>query len=206
MVVNGAGGVGPAHPRAGVPALVVDASQGRDALRVDSTLMPALHIGVALQPGQAGAGGGLVPLSALGIDATRRRPAGINYLWCRAGGGYSVALTEWVALVSLVADTDWNMVPYSAVGIDSTQSRTRILALAVDAGFVGGAVRVDDALWPAVGRRADHVWQAGAVAALPNHAGRVGVRAAGVGITWVNILNWFNCCKEAFHQKFSHIG
>ena len=98
------------------------------------------------------------------------------------------------------------MVSNPAVGVNSTQARTRILALAVDAGFVGGAVRVDDALWPAVGRGADHVWQAGAVAALSNHAGRVGIWAAGVGITWVNILNGFNCCKDSFHQKFSQIG
>ena len=50
---------------------------------------------------------------------------------------YSDTLTEWVALVALVADTDRNMVPYSAVGVKATQIRTRILALAVDADQVG---------------------------------------------------------------------
>ena len=73
------------------------------------------------------------------------------------------------------------MVPNSAVGVKTTQTRTRILALAVDTGQVGRTFRVDDALRPAVGRRANHVWKAGAVTAGAVFPGRVGVRAAGVG-------------------------
>ena len=50
------------------------------------------------------------------------------------------------------------MVPNPAVGVDTTQPGTRVLALSADAGHVRGTVGVDDALWPAVRRGADHVW------------------------------------------------
>ena len=76
-----------------------------------------------------------------------------NHLTC-----WSTTAGERIPNVALVADTDRNMVPYSAVGVKATQTRTRILALAVDAGQVGRTFWVDDALWPAVRRGANHIW------------------------------------------------
>ena len=104
-------------------------------------------------------------------------------------------MTERVALEALVADTNWNMVPNSAVGIDSTQARTRILALAGNAGKLWRAVRVDDALWSAVGRRAQHSRQTAALASLSNNLWLVAVGTAGIGITGINSNDWLNCYK-----------
>ena len=102
-------------------------------------------------------------------------------------------MTERVALEALVADTNWNMVPNSAVGIDSTQTRTRILALAGNAGKLWRAVRVDDTLWSAVGRGADHVCHALAVTAATNILRQESVRPAWIGITRVISFYWLNC-------------
>ena len=89
--VDGAGGVGPAHPRAGVAALVVDAGQVRGALRVDGALMFTLDIGVTLEAGVTGARGRSISLPTLSIDATRTGSAGINDFWSWCSCGWSVA-------------------------------------------------------------------------------------------------------------------
>ena len=81
MSVDGAGGVGPAHPGAGVPTLVVDAGQVRGALRVDGALVFTLHIGVTLETGVTCTRGRSISLSTLSIDATRTGSAGINDFW-----------------------------------------------------------------------------------------------------------------------------
>jgi hypothetical protein len=74
------------------------------------------------------------------------------------------------------------MVPHTAVCIDSTQAGARILAFPIDAGLVLGTVRVDGALWATVGRRANHVRQAGALAPLANDTRRIAVGSAGIGV------------------------
>ena len=86
VIVDRAGGVLATDPGAGVPALVGHAGQAAGALLVDGALRLALHIGVALQARQAGAGCCPVPLIAHCIGATGRRSAGINYLWSVGGG------------------------------------------------------------------------------------------------------------------------
>ena len=88
------------------------------------------------------------------------------------------------------------MVSNSAVGIDAAEARTRVLALSVDAGLIGGTVRIDDALWPAVGRRANHLRQAGAAALTANVPRRVAVGPTRVGHTRVLHDDWLNSCKS----------
>jgi hypothetical protein len=77
------------------------------------------------------------------------------------------------------------MVAHTAVGIDSTQARTGILTFPVDAGLVLGTVRVDGALRPTVGGRANHVRQAGALTPLADDTRWIAVGPAGVGIAGV---------------------
>ena len=79
------------------------------------------------------------------------------------------------------------MVSHAAVSIYATQTRTWVLTLAVDAGLVRGAVRVDRALRPAVGRGADHFGQAGALATVADGSGWVGIRSTRVWLTWIHI-------------------
>jgi hypothetical protein len=95
----------------------------------------------------------------------------------------------------LVANADGNMVPDAAVGIDSAQAGTGVLTLAPDARLVRGAVRVDHTLGPAVGRRANHFREAGALAATGHIPWRVGVWPTGVWHTGVHDGRW-TCCKE----------
>ena len=84
------------------------------------------------------------------------------------------------------------MVAHIAVGVDTAQARTRVLALSVDAGLVRRTVRVDHTLWPAVGRRANHLWQAGALATVSDGSWRIAVGSARVGIARIT-FNRFNC-------------
>ena len=97
------------------------------------------------------------------------------------------ALRKRVSNISLVADTNGNMASNSAVGIDAAEARTRVLALSADAGLVRRTVRVDDTLWAAVGRRANHLWQAGALATVSDGSWRIAVGSTWVGITRVSI-------------------
>ena len=73
--LHGAGGMHAAHPRTGVAALVPRACKLGWTFRVGGTLGPTLHIGVALQAGQAGAGGRAAAVRTLSVYAARRRSA-----------------------------------------------------------------------------------------------------------------------------------
>ena len=84
------------------------------------------------------------------------------------------------------------MVAHIAVGVDTAQARTRVLALSVDAGLVRWTVRVDHTLWPAVGRRANHLWQAGALALAIKLSGRVRIWTTRVGDAWILFNNRLN--------------
>jgi hypothetical protein len=85
MISHIACGVGTAHPRTGIATLVVDAGLVARTLRVDGALGLALHIGIAHVVPDAGAGGGIAPVSALGIDAAWAGVAGfyLLYRWWR---------------------------------------------------------------------------------------------------------------------------
>ena len=91
MVVDRAGGMSPTNSWAGVTALVTDAGQVGGALRVNSALMSALHIGISLESRVTGAGGSSISFSALSVDATRTGSAGIYDLWSWCSSGWSVA-------------------------------------------------------------------------------------------------------------------
>ena len=84
------------------------------------------------------------------------------------------------------------MVSNSAVGIGTTQPGTRVLALLVDAGLVRRALGIDDALWPAVWRGANHLRQAGALTTFTNGSGRIAVGSAWVRVARIDCLNWLN--------------
>jgi hypothetical protein len=73
------------HPGTGIHALVAHAGQHVRTVRVDGALWLALHIGVALEARQAGAGGRPAPLPAFSVNTAGRRPAGVNDLGSGAG-------------------------------------------------------------------------------------------------------------------------
>ena len=79
------------------------------------------------------------------------------------------------------------MVAHIAVGVDTAEARTRVLALSVDAGLVRWTVRVDHTLRAAVGWRANHLWEAGALATVSDGSWRIAVGSTWVGITRVSI-------------------
>ena len=91
MVVDRAGGVSPTNSWARVTALVTDTGQVGGALRVNSALVSALHIGITLETWVTGAGGSSISFSALSIDATGTWSAGIYDFWSGCSSGWSVA-------------------------------------------------------------------------------------------------------------------
>ena len=91
----------------------------------------------------------------------------------------------------MVTDTNRNMISDSAVSIDSTEARAGILTLPVDAGFVSWAVSIDLTFWPAVGRRAKHLWKTVTLASVADSSWRFTVRSTGIGITGILSHNWF---------------
>ena len=192
MTLDPAGGPDPTHTGAGVHTLVADTGQSLGAVRVDGALRLALNVRIALEAGETCTRGRLVPVGALGIDATGAGAAWVNNLRRRGGGGWSVAAGEWVSNVSLVTDAERHMIPDIAVGIDTAEAGTGVLTLSVDAGLVLGALRVDNTLWPAVWRLANHVRQTRALTRAPQVAGRIGVGAAGVRVTRIFYDHW---CK-----------
>ena len=98
-------------------------------------------------------------------------------------------MTKGISDVALVTDADWHMVSHVTIGIDTTEAGAWVLTLASDASLVRGAVRVDDTLWPAVGRGADHVWEARTLTALTNYPRWVAVWTTWIRITRVNVFN-----------------
>ena len=191
MTLDPAGGPDPAHPGTGVHTLVADTGQPLGAVRVDGALGLALDVRVALEAGVTRARGCLVSVCALGIDATRAGPTGVNDLWRR--GGWSVAAGEWVSNVSLVTNAQRHVIPHTAVGIDTTEAGTGVLTLSVDASLVLGTLRVDDTLWSAVWRLANHVRETRAVTRAPEVAGRIGVGTTGVRVTRILHYHWCEC-------------
>ena len=140
MTLDPAGGSDSTHPGARVHTLVADTRQSLGTVGVDGTLGLALDVRVALEAGVAGARGRLVSVRALGIDATRTGPAGVNNFrsWCSSC--WSVAAGERVSDISLVTDAQRHVAPDPAVGIDATEAWTGVLTLSVDAGLVLGTL------------------------------------------------------------------
>lgn len=102
---------------------------------------------------------------------------------------YGGARREWVTVISGAASADRGVVDDVAEGIGSARARTRVYTLLVEASPVGAALRVDGALWPAVGGRSDEVGQAGAGWALPSLLA-LGVRPTGGRLARVNGIRW----------------
>ena len=100
------------------------------------------------------------------------------------------------------------MVSDSAVGIDSTEAWAGILALSVDAGLVGGAVSIDLALRPAVGRRAEHLWKTVALTSVANSSWWFTVGSTRIRITRILSLHWLWCWwwLSAGHKWISKVS
>jgi hypothetical protein len=73
------------HAGTGIHALVAHAGQHVRTVGIDGALGLALHIGVALEARQAGAGRRTAPVPAFSVNTAGRRPARVNDLWSGAG-------------------------------------------------------------------------------------------------------------------------
>jgi len=208
VVIYGAGGVGTAHTRTWVSALVVDACLVGGAVWIDCALVFAFNIGISLKTRQTDTCSCLVPFSTLCIDSTGRWVAWINDLWSNGSSWWPSTLTEGISYVALVTDADWHMVSHVTIGVDTTEAGAWVLALASDASLVRGAVRVNDTLWSTVGWGADHIWEARTLAALTNYPRWVAVWTTWIRIAWVNIFNnrfrwWETACGEGIPNVIS---
>ncbi len=85
MAAHRARGMHATHAGTGIHALIAHASQHVGTVGIDGALGLALHIGVALEAGQAGAGRRTAPVPAFSVNTAGRRPAGVNDLWSGAG-------------------------------------------------------------------------------------------------------------------------
>lgn len=173
MVRNVADGVGAARARARVHAAIVDARLVRATLRVHRALGPAANVRIAKVAADARTDGIITD----GVGAARRRVARI------VGGPRFVALDDLDALRERVAGevrparADRDVVLDAALGVEAARAFARVAAALGDARLVRRTVRVDDALGPAVGRRAKVVGQARARRAVADGTA-LGVQAA----------------------------
>jgi hypothetical protein len=109
---------------------------------------------------------------------------------------------KWIAHVALIADTHGHVVAHVAEGVDAAQAGTGVLAPAAAAGPVRWTVRVHHALGPTVGRRTDHVGQAGAAALTIDRLRGMGIGPAGIGIAGIfGRNNGFDNWKERGTSK-----
>ena len=97
------------------------------------------------------------------------------------------------------------MVSHFTVCIISTKARARIYAFLILACFVHWTVSVELALWPAVGRLADHAGLTRAVTAVTVVPRRVGVGPTGVGVARVFFNDGSNCCKNNVPKSLSKL-
>ncbi len=80
------------------------------------------------------------------------------------------------------------MISHSTVSVNTAQAGTRVPTLLADTSLVLRALGVDHALGAAVGRRADHSRQTGALTTFADGLRRVGVGPAGVRIARIDIF------------------
>ena len=185
MVGHKTAGVGTTNARARVHTVLVDAGQVAGTLLVAGALRLALHVGVTNVVPDALAGGRLVALRALGVDAARRGVAGLDDLNGSLRGGGGVAHREGIAHIVAVAGTQRDVVAHPAEGVHATHARTGVHAFLVLTSLVGGTVRVKLALRPAVGWGAKHARQAGAVASVSVASRRVAVASTRIRLAWI---------------------
>lgn len=170
MIHGEALGVQATDSRARVLALVADAGLVCRAVRAKHALRSAALVGVALVLVDALAGSGSVPLDAVGVRSTRRWLARLHWLLLL---GHT--LHKRIAGESWRAGARHSVSDNSALGVGTAGSWTGIATLVVDACLGGLAIRIDDALGAAVGRRAEELRLA-----LANWSALVGL-ANGVG-------------------------
>lgn len=160
VVVHVAEGVQSAGAWTGILALLPDAGLVPGAVRVEDTLRPAAHVGISSVLRNAAA----FSTVAHRVGSTDRGVARILHRrrWLLLDYRLGLAGIEGIAGVTRLAEAVGLVLVDSAHGVVGTRSWAGIPALLVDAGQVRGAVRIDDTLWPAVGRRSSVVGQADA--------------------------------------------
>ncbi len=103
-----------------------------------------------------------------------------------------IALGKRIPDIAGETDAQWDVVAHLTLRIHTTQAGTRILALAPDTSLVLWTIRVDHTFWTAVGRRADHFWQARTVTTVAVDSWWVAVGSTRVGVAGIVINHWFN--------------
>ena len=162
VVVASAVGVGAAGPGAGVDALVVPAGEVVGTVVVDGALVSAGGWR-AEEAALAAADRDAVDVLADRVGAAGVRLAGISDLLGDFAGRLEVAASVRIAHVAREADALGAVVLDVAVGVGPAGGGgAGVAAVVINASQAVGAVGVDDADGPAVGRRADVPCQTGA--------------------------------------------
>jgi len=169
--------VGATHARTRVHTLVVGTGTCAGTVAVEDTLRPTARVGVPCVLRQAGTRARAVTLSADCVSTTRRRVTRVTR-HLRDRSWRWVAARERISLEAFVAGTDRLVVDHGALGVEAARAGARVSALVLHAGQTSGTVRMDDALWATVGRRAEHARQTRADWSLVNNP------ALSVGSTW----------------------
>jgi hypothetical protein len=124
-------------------AFVIAAGLGRGAFGVDDALGSAVGWRSDVL-GLARAHGLSVDLSALAVRSAGRWIARIdNRRLSDRSLGHRSAGAEWISLVALKASAHRHVILDVADGVLAASSRARVLALILDAGAIGGAVRAE---------------------------------------------------------------
>lgn len=160
MLTDFADGTDTTRTHTGIHTLVALAGLVAGTVCIEDTLGTTTHIGITLEFGQTRT----LSILADCIGATWRRIAGIVWywrcvdhrwwLWCTANEG--------ITLVASGAAADGHVLYDIALCRDATRAGTRIATLLVEAGQVGGTVRVENTLRLAVGWCTIVTCQAGA--------------------------------------------
>ena len=147
--------------RAGIDALVVDASTFAGTVSVEDTLRSASQVGVTEVASNARTGTRPLSRSTLSISSAWSWVAGVDNFDCAdsgRGGHNPATVSEGIPGVASRTSAYGLVVLHHTLRVGSTRAGARVDTFFVEASLVAGALRIDGALRPAVGWHADVVW------------------------------------------------
>ncbi len=184
--------MGSTHTRTWVYTVLVNTGKVAGTFRITDTLRFTFNIWIANIVTDTSTRSCLVAFCTLSIDTTRRWIAWLDNLNRPGGGCCWIAHGERISIIVTVAGTDGHVISYAALRIYSTSSGAWVKTFLILACHVLRTIRVDDTFWTAVGRVANHTWQARTVTTVAITPGWAGVVPAGVRYTGILCNYWFN--------------
>ena len=156
-----ANSIDPTDSRAGIDALVVDASTFAGTVSVEDTLRPTSQVGVTEVASNARTSTRPLSRSTLSIGSAGSWVAGVDNFDCAdsgRGGHNPATVSEGIPGVASRTSAYGLVVLHHTLRVGSTRAGARVDTFFVEASLVAGALRIDGALRPAVGWHSDVVW------------------------------------------------